>query len=85
MSDILYLVGLFINLYSFVILARVLLSWAPNVDYYHPAIQMLYQLTDPVLEPARRLIPPIGMVDISPTIVLFVLWFLASTLMGGRG
>ena len=73
-----------LQLYSFVLLARILLSWVPNLDPYHPAVQFLRQITDPVLEPARKLIPPIGMIDISPLVVLIaismierVLWSLA--------
>ena len=70
-----------LSLYSFVILARLLLSWVPDmVDPYHPAVQVLHQITDPVLEPARRLIPPIGMIDISATVVLLVIWFLTDML-----
>ncbi len=38
---------------------------------------LVVDCTDPVLEPARRLIPPIGMIDISATVVLLVIWFLA--------
>lgn len=72
------LLGTLLQIYGFVILARLLLSWVPDLlDPYHPAVQFLHQITDPVLEPARRLIPPIGMIDISATIVLLVIWFLA--------
>jgi YggT family protein len=79
------LLGLLIQLYSFVILARVLLSWVPNLDPYHPAVQFLYQATDPVLEPARKLIPPIGMIDISAMVVLIILQILARALLGSGG
>jgi YggT family protein len=78
---LLNLLGLLLELYSLVIFARVLITWVPNLDPYHPAVQFLHQVTDPVLEPARKLIPPIGMVDISPIIVMIVLQFLASALM----
>ena len=72
------LLGTLLQIYGFVILARLLLSWVPDmVDPYHPAVQFLHQITDPVLEPARRLVPPIGMIDISATIVLLIIWFLA--------
>ena len=79
---LLQLLGFLIYLYSFVVLARVFLTWVPNLDPYHPAVQLLQQLTDPVLEPARRLIPPIGMIDISATVVMLILWFIANALMG---
>jgi YggT family protein len=82
---LLNLLGLLIDLYSFVILARVLMTWVPNLDPYHPAVQFLHQATDPVLEPARKLIPPIGMIDISPIVVMILLQFLASALRNSGG
>ena len=66
------------RIYEFLILIRVLLSWV-NVNPYrpvidHPLIRILHQLTDPVLEPLRRLIPPIGgAIDISPVVALIIL------------
>lgn len=66
------------SVYEFLILIRVLLSWI-NADPYrptigHPLIRLLQQVTDPVLAPLRRLIPPIGgTIDISPVIALFAL------------
>jgi YggT family protein len=78
---ILSLLGFLLEIYSFVVLARVLLTWVPNLDPYHPAVQLLRRITDPVLEPARKLIPPIGMIDISPIVVMIALSFLANALM----
>lgn len=61
-----------LNLYSWVLLARALVSWIPNLDPYHPAVQILYQITEPVLEPIRKLVPPLGgMIDISMIIAFF--------------
>lgn len=77
-STVITLVSLVIQIYSFLILIRVLLSWV-NPDPYHPTInhpivQTLYQITDPFLEPFRRIIPPIGgTIDISPVVALLVL------------
>lgn len=64
--------------YEFLILIRVILSWI-NTDPYrptinHPLVRVLERVTDPVLAPLRRLIPPVGgVVDISPVIALFAL------------
>lgn len=55
------------------ILARVLLSWIPNLNPSNPLVRLLQQITDPILEPARRIIPPLGGLDISPIVVLLVL------------
>ena len=81
MSELLSLLGTAIYLYSFLVFIRVLLTWIPNLDPYNPIVRLLYQATDPVLEPARRIIPPLGgMIDISPMIVLFALSILAQML-----
>jgi YggT family protein len=63
---------LVLQVYSYVLLARALVSWIPNLDPYNPAVQVLYRLTEPVLEPIRKLIPPLGgMVDISIIVAFF--------------
>lgn len=71
-----------IGIYTFVLLIRILMSWIPNLDHSNPIVQMLIQVTDPVLEPARRLIPSIGMIDISPIVVFIVLGILQDLLRG---
>ncbi len=78
MSTLVVAISILFQVYSFLILIRVVLSWV-NVNPYrnrldHPAIQLLRRITDPVLEPLRRLIPPIGgTIDISPIVALIVL------------
>ncbi|GIV78307.1 YggT family protein [Litorilinea aerophila] len=63
-----------LQLYSYVLLARALVSWIPNLDPYHPLVQFLYQITEPVLEPIRKLVPPLGgIMDISIIIAFFLL------------
>ncbi len=69
-----------LSLYSLLILIRIFLTWIPNLDHSLAPVQLLFQITDPVLGFARRYIPPMGMVDLSPTIVLIVLLFLSRTL-----
>jgi YggT family protein len=59
-----------------VILARVIISWLPvagvRVDMYHPLIRLLYQITDPILDPIRRF-TTFGMMDFSPIVALILL------------
>jgi len=79
-----FLIGQLIQLYSLLIFARVIMTWIPNIDPYHPMVQMLYQVTEPVLEPVRRIIPPIGgMMDISPIVVIIALSVLSGLFAGG--
>jgi YggT family protein len=72
---------LVLQVYSWVLLARALVSWIPNLDPDHPAVQFLYRVTEPVLEPIRKLVPPLGgMVDISIIIAFFALMVLTQLL-----
>jgi YggT family protein len=60
------------NIYELILFVRILMSWfRPNP--YHPLVRFILQVTDPVLEPARRAIPPIGGFDFSPILVFIVL------------
>lgn len=63
------LLELLMDILLFAVLIRVLLSWL-NPDPYNPAVRLLGRLTDPILEPAQRLIPPIGGIDLSPMAVM---------------
>ena len=68
------LVDVAFNVYIFLIVIRVFLSWVKH-NPYQPAIKFIYEITEPVLGLFRRIIPPIGMMDLSPIVVLFVLNF----------
>ncbi len=50
------------------------LSWVAPHQGYNPALRLLYDITEPVMEPARRLIPPIAALDISPILVFIFLY-----------
>ncbi|HID06104.1 MAG TPA: YggT family protein, partial [Armatimonadetes bacterium] len=54
---------------------RVFLSWG-NFSPYHPVVEWIHRLTEPVLAPIRNLMPPMGMFDWSPIIAIFVLMIL---------
>jgi YggT family protein len=69
-----------LTILTWAILIRVLLSWIPNLDRGNPLVQLLHQITDPVLEPARRIIPPLGGMDFSPIVVILVLQLLEQLL-----
>lgn len=59
----------------FLIFISVIVSWF-RPDPRNPVVSLLYSLTEPVLRPARRIIPPMGGLDLSPMIVLIVLYVL---------
>jgi len=66
------MVELFINIFLFAILIRVILSWV-NPDPYNPVVSLLAKLTDPLMRPAQRLIRPTGGIDLSPMLVMMAL------------
>ncbi|KAA6185308.1 YggT family protein [Thiohalocapsa marina] len=74
------LVGLLISLFLFAVLIRVILSWV-NPDPYNPAVELLRRFTDPIMEPAQRLIPPISGIDLSPMVVMIGLVLLEMLLL----
>jgi YggT family protein len=57
--------------YSLMIVARILLSW--GMSHGNRTMRFLVRVTEPVLDPFRRLIPPLGMFDVSPMVVLLIL------------
>ena len=63
------IVNLVFQLFELLILARVLLSWI-NASPYNPVVQFLHNVTEPFLAPVRRILPPTGMFDLSPIVVL---------------
>jgi YggT family protein len=63
------LVGLVLNVYLFAILILVIISWI-NPGTYNPVISLLHSLTEPVLAPCRRMLPPISGMDFSPILAL---------------
>ncbi len=67
---------LLFTLLSFAIIARALISWVP-VDPYNPAVRFLDQITEPIIAPLRRVIPPIGgAIDITPIVALVLIQIL---------
>lgn len=65
------LVNLGFRLFELLILARILLSWL-NPDPFSPIVQFLHNSTEPFLAPIRRRLPPTGMFDLSPLIVILI-------------
>lgn len=74
------LVELTINIFLFSILILVIVSWV-SPGNYNPAIGVLHSLTDPLMRPARRMIAPIGGIDLSPMLVILGLYLLEMLLI----
>ena len=79
-SFLIYFIQLLFTVLYVAILVRILLSWIPmNPD--NPLIRLLIQITEPILAPARRIIPPMGGIDFSPMIVLMLIYMLQRLLI----
>lgn len=68
-SNFLYIL---VNILIFAIVGRALLSWFP-VDPRNPLVRVLHEITEPVLGPLRRVIPRIGMLDLTPMVAIVLL------------
>ena len=75
LNAVAYVLEFVINIYMYIIIARAIISWV-NPDPYNPIVRFLYQATEPVLGRVRRLLPNMGGLDLSPLIVLLVIFFL---------
>ena len=83
MIAIFYLVLQILKLYSYVVIANVLISWliAFNVlntqnRFVYSILELTYKLTDPILNRIRQFLPNLGSLDISPIILLLLIWFI---------
>lgn len=63
---------LFLYLLMLAVIARALISWFP-VSHDNPAVRVLYQVTEPLLEPIRRVMPRFGMIDLSALVLIILL------------
>ncbi len=69
MTSLLLIVFWALQIYQLILLARVLMTWIPNLDHSNPIARFLYQATEPVLAPIRSALPPMGGIDLSPLVV----------------
>ena len=83
MIAIFYLVLQLLKLYSYVVIANVIISWliAFNIlntsnRFVYSILEFTYKLTDPIYNKIRRFLPHLGAFDISPIILLLLLWFI---------
>jgi len=83
MIAIFYLALQILKLYSYVVIANVIVSWliAFNIlntqnRFVYSILELSYRLTDPILNKIRRFLPNFGSLDISPIILLLLIWFI---------
>ena len=83
MIAIFYLVLQILKIYSYIVIANVIISWlvAFNVlntqnRFVYSVLELTYRLTEPFLNKIRRFLPNLGTLDISPVILLLLIWFI---------
>ena len=83
MIAIFYLVLQILKIYTYIVIANVIISWliAFNVlntsnRFVYSILELTYRLTDPILNKIRRFLPNLGAFDISPIILLLLIWFI---------
>jgi len=65
-------INIVFEILNILLIIRIILSWLPH-NRYHPIIKIVYNITEPILEPFRNMINPMGGIDLSPIIVFFLL------------
>jgi len=78
-------VGYLLTVYIVILFCRVVLSWFPLQPgtILAQVNRVLFDITEPVLRPFRRIIPPVGMFDISFIVVIILLYFLRDLVVAG--
>ncbi|MBI5636856.1 MAG: YggT family protein [Nitrospinae bacterium] len=64
-----------LTFFMWLIIIRALISWV-SPDPYNPIVRFLMSATDPVLRPVQRMLPPMSGLDLSPLVVIFIIYFL---------
>jgi len=71
-------IGMLANIYILLVIVSVLLSYF--MDPYHPVRQGIDNLVRPLLDPIRRIVPPVGMLDFSPLVLIILIQVVARLL-----
>jgi YggT family protein len=80
MTWVLIFIKLLCDLFSILIIIRAILSWFP-INPTNPVVSVLNQVTEPILAPLRRIIPRLGMIDITPMVAIIILQVVSQLLL----
>jgi YggT family protein len=76
-----FAIGAILGLLQVAIMVRVIASWIPSLSPWSPWVRWAFVITDPIIVPLRRIIPPLGMVDITPMVAwLLIAWVVPAIL-----
>ena len=83
MVELFSFISLLLTLYIYILIAAAVMSWLVVFNVVNPRNQFvsmvgefLYRITEPVLRPIRNVLPNLGGIDISPIIVIIIIWFI---------
>ena len=79
MDGLISLILLLLQLMWFAIFARAIVSWFP-IDPNGPVVRALDAITEPILQPLRRVVPRIGMIDITPMVAILLIFGISAAL-----
>jgi YggT family protein len=89
MLRLLYFIDFLLNLFIFILIAQAVLSWLivfNVVNTRSPVVatigEFLYRVTEPVLRPVRQSLPNFGGIDISPLVVILIIYFIQMVVLG---
>ena len=86
MFNLYYALNQLLSLYQIILVVWIILGWMqtynalPHNQFVHTAMSILFKLTDPVLQPIRRVLPAFGGLDFSPLVVFFIIYLLKDLL-----
>ena len=84
MSLLIEIVLLFLQILWFAIFARAIVSWFP-IDPKGPIVRALDAVTEPILEPLRRVVPRVGMIDLTPMVAIILIFVISAALRSALG
>ena len=78
--QIISIINISFEILTYIIFIRVILSWFSH-NPYQPVIKLIYQISDTILGPIRNTISPIGGIDISPIIAIFIIQLIKNIIL----
>ena len=82
-GSLLYVLAWMLRAYSYMLVVYVLLSWAMHEEHYPPIVRWLQSMVEPVLTQIRKVIPPIGGIDVSAIAAVLIVEMIRSLVCGG--
>jgi len=81
MLELVHLLDVVYRILNLLIFVRIILTWIPGLSMGHPVVRLVHQLTAPIIEPIRRLMPPAGGFDLSPMVAVLLLYLARNLLV----